>query len=116
MDVLDHDACQKLAKWFEDRWNDRWGIDISNELVQIIEESQVSEKLLIDKISDAFGRQQKRNYLTNLLQEMRRKQIIRPVRGKWAKGHSGNCTKCPEKDQIIHKLYNSIDENFKLNF
>ena len=39
VDVLDHDACQKLAEWFEDRWNDRWCIDISEELVKIIEES-----------------------------------------------------------------------------
>ena len=39
IDVLDHDACQKLARWFEDRWNDRWCIDISRELVEIIEES-----------------------------------------------------------------------------
>ena len=39
VDVLDHDACQKLATWFEDRWKDRWCIDISKELVEIIEES-----------------------------------------------------------------------------
>ena len=39
VDVLDHDACQKLAKWFEDRWNDRFCMDISKELVEIIEES-----------------------------------------------------------------------------
>ena len=29
IDVVDHDACQKLAKWFEERWEDRWCIDIS---------------------------------------------------------------------------------------
>jgi superfamily II DNA or RNA helicase len=39
IDVLDHDACQKLAGWFEDRWNDRWCLDISAELVRVIEES-----------------------------------------------------------------------------
>lgn len=39
IDVLDHDACGKLAGWFEDRWNDRWCLDISAELVQVIEES-----------------------------------------------------------------------------
>ena len=39
IDVLDHDACQKLAKWFEDRWTDKWCIDISKELVEIIEGS-----------------------------------------------------------------------------
>ena len=39
VDVLDHDACDKLAKWFEDRWNDRFCIDISQELVEIINNS-----------------------------------------------------------------------------
>lgn len=39
IDVLDHDACDKLAKWFEDRWNDRFCIDISKELVEIINNS-----------------------------------------------------------------------------
>lgn len=46
VDVLDHDACQKLSKWFEDRWNDRWCIDISDELVEIIEESWAREDLI----------------------------------------------------------------------
>lgn len=32
VDVLDHEACLKLAKWFEDRWDDRWCIDISDEV------------------------------------------------------------------------------------
>ena len=31
--------CEKLAKWFEERWNDRWCVDISDELAQIIDES-----------------------------------------------------------------------------
>ena len=44
VDVLDHDACQKLAKWFEDRWNDRWCVDISEELVEIIEASWAREE------------------------------------------------------------------------
>ncbi|MBN2565167.1 MAG: NgoFVII family restriction endonuclease, partial [Candidatus Eisenbacteria bacterium] len=39
IDVMDGDATEKLAKWFEDRWNDRYCIDISAELGQIIEES-----------------------------------------------------------------------------
>src|SRR2546428_2883817 len=39
VDVLDHDATKKLAQWFEDRWNDHWCLDISDELVSIIEES-----------------------------------------------------------------------------
>jgi len=39
VDVMDHDACQKLGRWFEDRWADRWCIDISKELAEIIETS-----------------------------------------------------------------------------
>jgi len=46
VDVLDHDACQKLARWFEDRWTDRWCVDISDELVEIIEESWAREALI----------------------------------------------------------------------
>jgi superfamily II DNA or RNA helicase len=46
VDVLDHDACQKLARWFEDRWNDRWCVDISDELAAIIEESWAREELI----------------------------------------------------------------------
>ena len=39
VDVLDHDACEKLARWFEDRWTDRFCQDISAELVDIINNS-----------------------------------------------------------------------------
>jgi superfamily II DNA or RNA helicase len=46
VDVQDHDACQKLAKWFEDRWDDRWCLDISSELLQVIEESWAREELI----------------------------------------------------------------------
>jgi hypothetical protein len=46
VDVLDHDACQKLARWFEDRWNDRWCVDISDDLATIIEESWAREELI----------------------------------------------------------------------
>ena len=46
IDVVDHDACQKLAHWFADRWDDRWCIDISQELLEIIEESWAREEAL----------------------------------------------------------------------
>jgi len=46
IDVLDHDACDKLAGWFEDRWDDRWCIDISKELIDVIEESWAREDLV----------------------------------------------------------------------
>jgi superfamily II DNA or RNA helicase len=43
VDVLEQDAAIKLSKWFEDRWNDRWCIDISKELSEIIDTSWASE-------------------------------------------------------------------------
>ena len=46
VDVLDHDAATKLARWFEDRWNDRWCIDITAELIQVIAESWAREEAL----------------------------------------------------------------------
>lgn len=39
VDVLDQDACHKLQKWFEDRWSDQWCIDITNELIEILDTS-----------------------------------------------------------------------------
>ena len=39
VDVLDHDATEKLARWFNERWDDRWCIDITSELIQVIDES-----------------------------------------------------------------------------
>ncbi len=39
VDVLDQDATDKLAKWFKDRWDDRWCVDITQELIQVIDES-----------------------------------------------------------------------------
>lgn len=44
------------------------------------------DKLLLDKLSDALDDDQKRNFITNLLQEMRRDGIIEPVEGKRGKG------------------------------
>ena len=46
IDVLDQDACAKLAAWFEARWTDRFSIDISDELVEIIESSWAREELV----------------------------------------------------------------------
>ncbi len=44
VDVLDQDACVKLTKWFNDRWNDKWCLDISAELAEIIDTSWAREK------------------------------------------------------------------------
>jgi SNF2 family DNA or RNA helicase len=46
VDIMDDDACTKLSKWFEDRWGDRWCIDISKELIEIIDESWAREEIV----------------------------------------------------------------------
>ena len=46
VDMLDHDAALKLKQWFEDRWSDRFCVDITDELLQIIEESWAREALI----------------------------------------------------------------------
>lgn len=43
VDVLDHDACHKLQRWFDDRWEDSRCVDISTELARIIDESWARE-------------------------------------------------------------------------
>lgn len=43
VDVLDHDACKKLEKWFGDRWSDRWCLDITEELISILDSSWARE-------------------------------------------------------------------------
>jgi superfamily II DNA/RNA helicase len=45
VDVMEQDAAQKLAKWFDDRWRDRWCIDITEGLIEIIDNSWAAEKL-----------------------------------------------------------------------
>lgn len=46
VDVLDQDACAKLSGWFEDRWRDKWCLDISEELAEIIEESWARSEIV----------------------------------------------------------------------
>jgi len=46
IDVLEQDSAVKLSKWFNDRWNDRWCIDITGELIAIIDNSWAAERLL----------------------------------------------------------------------
>lgn len=45
VDVVEQDAAKKLVSWFEDRWEDRLCIDISEELIDILEESWAGEEL-----------------------------------------------------------------------
>lgn len=46
IDVTDYDACTKLSHWFEERWNDRWCVDISAEIASIIDESWARPELI----------------------------------------------------------------------
>ena len=46
VDVVENDACRKLESWFNERWEDRWCLDISQELATIIDESWAREELL----------------------------------------------------------------------
>lgn len=43
VDVLEQDAAKKLAEWFEERWEDNFCIDITQDLIEIIEESWARE-------------------------------------------------------------------------
>lgn len=45
VDVVDHTAAGLLRDWFEERWNDRWCVDISEEIADIIDKhSWVTQK------------------------------------------------------------------------
>lgn len=46
VDVLDSDAAKKLSDWFEERWTETWCIDITNDLIDIIENSWCREETL----------------------------------------------------------------------
>ncbi len=46
VDVVNDDACRKLERWFNERWEDRWCLDISHELADIIDESWAREETL----------------------------------------------------------------------
>lgn len=46
IDVMDQDAATKLAIWFDERWKDRWCIDITQELIEIIDNSWAADRLV----------------------------------------------------------------------
>ncbi|MCZ0932103.1 MAG: helicase-related protein [Oligoflexia bacterium] len=46
IDVLDQEPCESLSKWFEDKWQDQFSVDISQEIISLIEESWAGEELL----------------------------------------------------------------------
>jgi superfamily II DNA or RNA helicase len=43
IDVTDNDATEKLSNWFTDRWDDIFSLQITKEIVELIEESWASE-------------------------------------------------------------------------
>jgi len=46
VDVLDHLGTEKLSKWFDVRWQDRWALDVSADLAAIIEGSWAREEAI----------------------------------------------------------------------
>lgn len=46
VDVVDSDGAAKLDGWFEDRWSDKFSIDVTEDLIEVIDESWASEDLL----------------------------------------------------------------------
>jgi len=45
VDVVEPDAAKKLSLWFNERWDDRWCLDISDELAEIIDESWARDEV-----------------------------------------------------------------------
>ena len=43
IDVTERDAAAKLHRWFEDRWSDQYAIDVTDDLVQLLDESWAAE-------------------------------------------------------------------------
>ncbi len=46
IDVLDQQVLGSLKQWFEDKWQDQFSLDISEQIIGLIEESWAGEKLL----------------------------------------------------------------------
>ena len=46
IDILDQQAVKDLSAWFEDKWQDQFSLDISDQIIELIEESWAGERLL----------------------------------------------------------------------
>ncbi len=46
IDVLDQKSCADLSQWFEDKWKDPFSLDISEQIIHLIEESWAGKELL----------------------------------------------------------------------
>jgi superfamily II DNA or RNA helicase len=44
VDVLDHDATEKLYKWFDARWKDPFSVDVTELLIEVLDASWAAEK------------------------------------------------------------------------
>jgi SNF2 family DNA or RNA helicase len=45
-EFADSDSAEKLARWFDDRWNERFCLDITEELARIIDESWAGDRAI----------------------------------------------------------------------
>ena len=45
-EVTDYHACEKLKQWFDERWDDCWCLDITEDLVEVIDASWARKELL----------------------------------------------------------------------
>ena len=45
-EFADSDQAMKFSKWFDDRWNDRFCIDITQELIDVIDNSWAAERII----------------------------------------------------------------------
>ena len=46
VDVMEHDSTEKLNTWFQLRWDDRYSIDITDELIKIIDECWAADRII----------------------------------------------------------------------
>ena len=46
IDILDSDVTAKLRDWFEERWNDKHALDITDDLANVLEKSWARSKLI----------------------------------------------------------------------
>ena len=46
VDVLDHDATRKLHRWFDKLWDDQFCLDITPQLIELLEKSWAGDRLL----------------------------------------------------------------------
>lgn len=81
VDVLDHDATEKLHQWFDDRWEERLSLDITEELIEILDESWAGEKridpyLIYLKIAWHLSRDARAGLLEFGLPESMRRKLL----------------------------------------